>query len=175
MSVMSQCYSIIIDLGISATAHGKEVVGRLNDVYKRYIYQSMSTVELPGSIRFDTQMQIHTGNQKYDVSLAKEFQHRLTKEYCKNCVFDQGKKKRFIGGEWTDRQYCVQDNTAVAHQDARLYCNRNQFPALPFCGPHSKLHGTRGLSKQYHLSFDPKIGHSICVICHIPCVCVSCR
>ena len=31
----------------------------------------MSDVQLPGSNRFDSQMQMHTGNQNYDVSLAK--------------------------------------------------------------------------------------------------------
>ena len=71
MSVMSQCYSIIIDRGISAPGHGKEVVDGLNGVDKRCIYQLMSTVQLPGSSIFDSQMQMHTGNQKYDVSLAK--------------------------------------------------------------------------------------------------------
>ena len=35
-------------------------------------------------------MQMHTGNQKYDGSLAKEFKHHLTKEHRKNGVFDQG-------------------------------------------------------------------------------------
>ena len=40
MSVMSQTYSIIIDLGISAPGHGKEVVDGLNAVDKRYIYIS---------------------------------------------------------------------------------------------------------------------------------------
>ena len=71
MSGMSQCYSIIIDRGISATAHGKEVVYGLNAVYKRYIYQLMSTVLFPVSNIFDSQMQMHTGTQKYDVSLAR--------------------------------------------------------------------------------------------------------
>ena len=64
MSVMSQCYSITIDRGISAPGNVKEVVDRLNDVDKRYIYQLMSTVQLPGSNRFDIHMQMHTGNQK---------------------------------------------------------------------------------------------------------------
>ena len=49
MSVMSQCYSIIIHQDISAHGHGKEIVDGLNDVYKRYIYQLMSTDQLPGS------------------------------------------------------------------------------------------------------------------------------
>ena len=71
MSVMSQCYSIIIYRGISAPGHGKEGLDRLNDVDKRYIYQLMSTVQLTGSKIFDSPIQIHTGNQKDDVSLAK--------------------------------------------------------------------------------------------------------
>ena len=36
-------------------------------------------------------MQIHTGNQKYYVSLAQEYQHHITKEHRKNGMFDQGK------------------------------------------------------------------------------------
>ena len=70
MSVTSQCYSIIIDRGISAPGHVKEVVYGLNDVYKRYIYQLMSTVQLHRSKIFDSQIQMHTRTQKYNVSLA---------------------------------------------------------------------------------------------------------
>ena len=68
---MFHCYSFIIDQGIIATGHGKEVVDGLNDVDKRYIYQLMSNVQLPGTNIFDSQIQIYTGNQKNDVSLAK--------------------------------------------------------------------------------------------------------
>ena len=50
---MSQTYSIIIDWGISEPGHEKEEVDGLNAVDKRYIYQLMSKVQLPGSIRFD--------------------------------------------------------------------------------------------------------------------------
>ena len=41
ISVMSQFYSIIIDWGISAPEHGKEVLDGFNAVDKRYIYQLM--------------------------------------------------------------------------------------------------------------------------------------
>ena len=51
MSVMSQCYSIIIDRDISAPRHEKELVDVLNAVDKRYIYQMMFDVQLPGSVR----------------------------------------------------------------------------------------------------------------------------
>ena len=37
MSVMSQCYSVIIDRGISVPGHGKEVVDGINTIYKPYI------------------------------------------------------------------------------------------------------------------------------------------
>ena len=39
MLVMSQCYSIIIYLGISAPGHGKYVVYVLNDVDNHYIFK----------------------------------------------------------------------------------------------------------------------------------------
>ena len=90
---MSQCYSIIIDRGISALGHGKEVVDGLNAVDKRYIYQLMSTVQVPGSIIFDSQIKMHTGTKKYDVSLAKEFKEHLEKEHRKYGAIDQGKTK----------------------------------------------------------------------------------
>ena len=42
MSVMSQCYSVIIDQGIISPEHGKEVVDVLNAFDKRYIYISIN-------------------------------------------------------------------------------------------------------------------------------------
>ena len=55
-----------------------------------------------------------------------------------------------------------------------MYCNTNQFPELLFCGPHSKHHGVRGISKHYHLCFYPKIGNGVCAIRRIPCANVAC-
>ena len=56
MSVMSHCYSVIIDQGISAPEHDKEVIDVLNAMDKCYIYQLMYNVQLPGSNIFDDQM-----------------------------------------------------------------------------------------------------------------------
>ena len=53
------------------------------------------------------------------------------------------------------------------------YCNTNQFPELSFCGPHSKLHCAKGLSKHYHLHLYPKLGMGICAIRRITCACVA--
>ena len=77
MSVMSKCYSIIIDRGISAPGNGKEVVGGINAVDKRYIYQLMSKVKLPGSFRFDSQIKMHTGTEIEVLNLAHEFKDHL--------------------------------------------------------------------------------------------------
>ena len=51
---------------------------------------------------------------------------------------------------------------------------QKKFPALQFCGPNSKTHGARGLIKNYHLRFDPKLGNGVCTIFRIPCACVVC-
>ena len=111
---------------------------------------------------------------KNDVSLAKKPQKYLSKEHHKHGVIDHGKyRKRSRKIKWTDREYHVQDNSDVAHKDVKIYCDTNQFPALPFCCTHSKPHGEMGLSQHYHLHFDPKLGRGICAISRIPCVCVS--
>ena len=75
--------------------------------------------------------------------------------------------------KWIYREYNAQDNANVAHQYVIMYFNTNQFPKLTFCGPHSKPHGARGLSKHYHLRFDSKLGNGVCVVCRIPCNCVA--
>ena len=54
MSVMLQCYSDIIDRDISVPVNGNEVVDGINHIEKRYIYQLMSNVKLPGSKKFDS-------------------------------------------------------------------------------------------------------------------------
>ena len=108
---MSQTYSIIIDRGISETGNGKEVVDGLNAVDKRYIYQLMSKVQLPGSVRFDSQIKMHTGTENKDVSLAKEFKDHMEGEHRQNGVINQGKpRKRYMNRKRTERKYHVQDN-----------------------------------------------------------------
>ena len=71
MSVLSQCLSLIIDRGISAPGHGKDVVDGLNSIDKRYMYQLMCTVQLPGSKKSDSQILMYSCTPIKDVSLAK--------------------------------------------------------------------------------------------------------
>ena len=55
-----------------------------------------------------------------------------------------------------------------------FFCNTNQFPSFPLCGTHKKPHGVRGLTNNYHIIFDPKLGNGICSIHHIPYSCAEC-
>ena len=71
MSVMLQCYSVIIDRGISSPGHGKDVVYGINSIDKRYIYQLMSNVKLPWSKTFDSYILMHYFAQNNDDSLDK--------------------------------------------------------------------------------------------------------
>ena len=113
------------------------MVDGLNAVDKRYIYQLMYKVQLTGSIIFDSQIKIHTGTEKKDVSLAREFKNHLEGEHRKNGVIDQVKsRKRFMNRKWTKRNYHIQDNADVELKDVKMYCNKNQVPTLPFCGPN---------------------------------------
>ena len=60
-----------------------------NYVDKSYIHQFMSKVQLPGSVRFDSQIKMHTGTENKDVSLSKEFKDFLEREHRQNGVIDQ--------------------------------------------------------------------------------------
>ena len=71
MSIMSQCYSVIIYQGKSTPRHDKEVVYGINFIDKHYIYQLMSNVQLPGSKIFYSHMHIHTSTPKNGVCLDK--------------------------------------------------------------------------------------------------------
>ena len=68
----------------------------------------------------------------------------------------------------------VQNNKYVEHQEVKIYCATNQFTELQFIGPHNKPYGVRRLCKNYHMHFDPKLGHVKCTICGIPCDCTLC-
>ena len=64
MSVLSQYFSLIIDRGISAPGHSKDVVGGIHDIVKSYIYQLMSNVQLPESKKFYSHIIMHSCTQK---------------------------------------------------------------------------------------------------------------
>ena len=54
----------------------------------------MSKVQLPGSVRFDSQIKMYNGNENKYVSLAKEFKDHLEGDHLKNGVIDQGKPRK---------------------------------------------------------------------------------
>ena len=66
-------------------------------------------------------------------------------------------------------QYHGQEDADVVHKCVNIFCHANQFSSFPFCVPHTKPQDVRGLSKQYHMRFDPKLGHGIYAIHCINC------
>ena len=93
LRLLQMCY-IIIDRGVSATDHGKEVLHGLNTTAKRFIFHLMIPVPLPGSQRFDTQMAIHTSTHNSYVSSAQKFQKHLSNASHKHSIFDYRKHKK---------------------------------------------------------------------------------
>ena len=66
---MSQVFNTIIQLGIIAPGHVREVVDGLNATDKRVILPLMAKVKLTGSKWFYTQMEMQTTTYNNDVSL----------------------------------------------------------------------------------------------------------
>ena len=45
---------------------------------------------------------------------------------------------------WTSRDYHVQHNKYVDHQNMKIYCATIVFPELHYLGPHNNINGVRG-------------------------------
>ena len=73
--MLSQAYYVIIDGGFSAPLHIIEVICGLNATEKRFVFQFMKTVKLPGSKGYDTKVVIYFLTSTMDVSLSLEFQN----------------------------------------------------------------------------------------------------
>ena len=66
----------------------------------------------------------------------------MSKEHRKDGVIYQRKyRKRSSKIKCTDIEYHVNDNADVSHKVVKIYCDTNQLPALPFCGPYTKPRG----------------------------------
>ena len=70
-SMLSHAFNIIIEHGISASGHIREILYGMNDIDKSFISHLLDIVQLPGSQKFDTQMEMHKTTHNTDVSLAQ--------------------------------------------------------------------------------------------------------
>ena len=75
---MKHAYSIIIDCGVEAPGHGREVVDGFNATEKRLILMLMTTVKRPGAESYESHMAMHTSAANTDISLARKFQKHLS-------------------------------------------------------------------------------------------------
>ena len=60
LSILSQDFYLIIDHGVSAPGNFRDVVDGLNATEKRFIFQSISTVQLLGAKGYYTQILMHS-------------------------------------------------------------------------------------------------------------------
>ena len=135
----------------------------------------MTTVKLTGAVDYDKYMAIHTLTLKKYISLAREFQKHIPYPSHEHGVIDQCKDiKQYVKQNCTNYEYTVQYRKDVQYASVKMSCGTTNFPALPFCGPHVKLYGVRGLSKHYHLQLEPKLGYGKCAIRRMPFSFVAC-
>ena len=52
-----------------------------------------------------------------------------------------------------------------------MFCDTTHFPSIQFCVPYKNSHSVICLSNNYHIQFDPKLGHGIFSIFQILCAC----
>ena len=67
--MLSKPYNIIINRGVSAPGNDQDVVGGLNTTNKKFIFELMANMQLPGSKGYDTHMTMHSATRKYNISL----------------------------------------------------------------------------------------------------------
>ena len=78
LKMLPQDYNIIIDSGVSASGHVREIVDDINITEKRFILQLMTTVKLPIYQVYETQIAMISATHKDDVILAWESKKNLS-------------------------------------------------------------------------------------------------
>ena len=71
ISMFSRAFYVITDRGISAPEHDREVVYGLNTISKSFLFQLMSTEQLCGAKRYETQTVMRTGTHTPDFILTR--------------------------------------------------------------------------------------------------------
>ena len=120
--IFSQAFGIFIYRGISVLGHDIEFVDGLNDTKKRFIFHLIATVKLTGIQRFDTQMTVHISTHNAAVILEEEFKKHFPDASHKHFILDNGRHKKCQVKKWTNREYHVQHNEYVYHQEVKMYC-----------------------------------------------------
>ena len=85
-----------------------------------------------------------------------------------------GNNKKWLSKKIGKHRLSFEKRWVCCAQIYGCFYNTNKFSALPFYCTHLKPPGVNGLSKNYHMRLDTKIGCSTCEICCIPCDCMKC-
>ena len=68
-------YNIIIDHGVGAPVHGREIVYILNATYKQILNILMTTVQLHGAAAYDFHIEMNNSTVNTDIILERAFQN----------------------------------------------------------------------------------------------------
>ena len=163
LSMLEHSYIIFIGRVSRLPGHRRIIFYYLNSTEKRFLSMVMKNVQLPGAASYDTQIEIHTSTQNYDMIISRELKILLSDPSRKNGVIDKGKyRKLFSQQNCNEHKHHFQDRNYFTHTTIENHCVTTQFPEFPFCGPHVKPHGVQGLSKHW-VFFKPKMGHELLV------------
>ena len=70
--MLSHSYNIVIDCGIGAPGHGKDVVYGLKDTEESFLSMLITTVQLTGASTYYSQMAVYTSTvNTTDISLPR--------------------------------------------------------------------------------------------------------
>ena len=106
--MLAHVYNIIIDRGVGAPVHIREVDDGQNALDKKNISILITTVQLHGASGYDKQMSMHTSTVNKDIILVREFKKHLLDPSRKNCVMGQVKyRKQDSQLKWTKSEYHV--------------------------------------------------------------------
>ena len=78
LSMLEHAYNIIIDHGVGAPEHVREVFDGLNATEKGFLSMLITTVQLTGVADYNSQMAMHTSTANIDISLEREFQKHIS-------------------------------------------------------------------------------------------------
>ena len=67
---MVHAYDIIIDCGVGAPGHIREVADTFNANEKRFISMLTKKAQLPSAMEYETHMEMYTSTLKEDISLS---------------------------------------------------------------------------------------------------------
>ena len=93
LSMLSYVYNIVIDCGIGAPGHGKDVVYGLKDTEESFLSMLITTVQLPGESTNNSQFAMYTSNINTYIIIEMGCQKHISDPTRAHGLVDHGKDR----------------------------------------------------------------------------------